>query len=202
MKAQMPPRCLALRLLAIAAITSALPLRAQDDEKLHAELRALNVVYENAINSGDLSPLAPLFTPETSGVVVENQEFKTLADLEGIYARFHAAFPGTVYHITMNPDLSQIYGNIAVAHGTCEETVKMSAGSFAYTSTWTAVLRRDDGKWTLIRSQVTMDPFGSSVVTFIVRKAKVTFGLGGLIVGLLAGIFVTRTLSRKQAAAA
>jgi ketosteroid isomerase-like protein len=202
MKPNMNARQLGRCLIGLALGFSARPLHAQNDENLHAELRILNTEYENAVNSGDLSPLASLFTPATSGVVVENQEFKTLADLKDIYARFNAGFPGTVYHIKMNPEPSQIYGNIAVAHGTCQETVKMPAGSFDYTSTWTAVLRRDDGKWTLIRSQVTMDPFGSSIVKFLVHKAETYFGLGGAGIGLLLGLLLGRMLVKKQGSTA
>jgi ketosteroid isomerase-like protein len=202
MKASMHPRNIARCLLALALGSSASGLHAQDEEKLHAELRNLNVAYENAINSGDLSALAPIFTPETSGVVVDNQVFKTLADLKEIYTRFHAEFPGTTYHITMDPDRSQIYGNIAVAHGRCQETVTMPAGSFAYTSTWTAVLRRDEGKWTLIRSQVTMDPFDSSIVKHLIHKAETYSGLAGAVIGLLLGLSVALLLPRKPSPAA
>jgi ketosteroid isomerase-like protein len=198
MKSPMNPRRLAPCLIALALIAVARPLSAQDNEKLHVELRTINSLYESAINSGDLTQLAPLFTPATSGVVVNNQEFKTLAELQDIYVKFHAAFPDTTYHIKMVPDRSQIFGDIAVAHGKCEESVVMPRGTFNYTSTWTAVLKRDNGAWTLVRSQVTMDPFDSPIVKFMVRKAQVTYGLIGLGAGLILGLVLSRVLDRQK----
>lgn len=184
----------------VALVTLSPRLFAEDESKIHDELRALHTVYENAINTGNLAPLAALFTPETSGVVVNNQTFSSFAELTAIYEKFHSSFPGTVYRIKMDPALSQLYGDIAVAHGTCEETVKMPVGEFAYTSHWTAVLRRSAGQWKLIRSQVTMDPFSSSIVEYFVRQAKLWFGLGGVIIGLAAGFFLARILARRRPA--
>ncbi|MCX6953886.1 MAG: nuclear transport factor 2 family protein, partial [Verrucomicrobia bacterium] len=180
-------RCLATLLAVAALFRWAVPLHAEDEAKLHDELRQLRTVYENAINSGDLTPLAGLFSPGSSGVVVNNQTFTSLAELKAIYEKFRGSFPGVVYRIKMDAAPSQIYGDIAVAHGTCEESVKLPVGDFSYTSNWTAVLRRVGGQWTLIRSQVTMDPFGSSIVDYLIRQTKLWFGLGGAVGGLVIG---------------
>lgn len=197
-------RLTALVSLFLAALAANLPgaLRAADDPKLHDELRALRGVYETAINTGNLTPLAPLFTAETSGVVVNNQTFTSLAELKAIYEKFHASFPGVVYTIKMDAAPTQIYGDIAVAHGTCEENAKMSVGHFGYKSHWTAVLRRSDGQWKLIRSQFTMDPFGNSIVEYFVRQAKLWFGIGGVLVGLAAGFLLARMIAGRRAVAA
>src|ERR1043166_2178984 len=146
------------------------------EEKLHAELRELKAVYEKAISSGDLAPLEALFAPDSSGVVVDNQPFKTFAELKGIYDRFRAQFPNLIYKITVNPELSQLYGDLAVARGTCDEYVKTNNGEFRYTSSFTAVLRRTDNGWKLVRSQVTMDPFGNSIVRTFLGGHKLYFG--------------------------
>lgn len=173
-----------------------------DEATLHAELRAWVPIYEKAISSGDLSPLEPLFDVGTSGVVVNNQTFKSFDELKAIYAKFYADFPGVVYKVTLNPEPSQLFGDLAVAHGTCDEYVKTAAGTeFTYTSTWTAVLRRVDGKWKLVRSQVTMDPFQNSIVQYFVKQAEMGYGLGGLAIGVIGGLLAGFLLKRKSARA-
>lgn len=201
------PLRLLRRLLAVALpvtwlALAAAPLRAATpaEEKLHDELRQLKALYEKAVNTGDFAPLEPLFAPDSTGIVVDGRLFKTFAELKAIDDRFRADFPGLVYKVTVNPELSQLYGNIAVAHGTADEYVKTSAGEFKYTSRFTAVLRRTDAGWKLIRSHVSMDPFRNSIVELFVARAKRYFGLGGIVLGVIAGIIIGRALGRKNAA--
>ena len=168
------------------------------NEKFHEELRQLKTLYEKAISTGDYAPLQSLFAPDTTGVVVDNQLFKTFAELKAIDERFRADFPGVVYRVTINPELSQLYGDIAVAHGTADEYVKTSAGEFTYTSRFTAVLRRTEAGWKLIRSQVTMDPFRNSIVQHFLSRTKIYFGTGALVVGLLVGFLIGRASGRRS----
>lgn len=189
-----------LRLLACSALlafTSAYAQPAAEPINYHGELRQLAATYETAINSGDLAPLAALFDTDTTGVTVDNQSFRSFAELKAIYDRFHADFPGVVYHIKLDPVPSLIDHDLAVAHGTAEEFVKTSAGEFSYTSTWTAVLRRTDTGWKLVRSQVTMDPFNNSIVRFLQKKAVITYGLGGIALGLALGVFLGLAFRRR-----
>lgn len=178
----------------LACIPSVHALIPTDD---HAELRALKTTYEKALSSGDLSPLESLFDANSSGVTVDNQSFHTFAELKAIYAKFHADFPGVVYQVALDAEPSLIEGNLAVAHGTAKESVKTSAGEFTYTSTWTIVLKRTDTGWKLVRSQVTMDPFNNSIVTFLQKKAVLTYGLGGIALGLALGIFLGLAFRRR-----
>jgi hypothetical protein len=163
----------------------------------HAELRELKTTYEKALSSGDLSPLESLFDANSSGVTVDNQSFHTFAELKAIYAKFHADFPGVVYQVALDAEPSVIEGNLAIARGTAKESVKTSAGEFTYTSTWTIVLRRTDAGWKLVRSQVTMDPFNNSIVTFLQKKAVLTYGLGGIALGLALGVFLGLAFRRR-----
>lgn len=183
----------------IVALFFSHPIAAASDEAaLHDELRQLKAVYENAINTGDFSQLESVFDAASSGVVVDNQPFKTPADLKAIYARFHASLPGVVYRIKLNPEKSLILDNLAVAYGTGEEYVKTDAGEFNYTTSFTAVLRRDDQqKWKLVRSQFTMDPFKNSVVQYFITKTKLYFGGGALGVGLIGGFILGRLFVPK-----
>lgn len=184
---------LAATLLSLAAAQAATPT----EDPRHEELRALKTTYETAISSGDLTPLAALFDEDSSGVTVDNQSFRTFAELKAIYDRFHADFPGVVYRIKLDAEPSLLAGDLAIAHGTAEEFVKTSAGEFTYTSTWTVVLRRTNAGWKLVRSQVTMDPFRNSIVTFLQKKSSLTYGLAALASGLALGLLLGLALRRR-----
>lgn len=188
-------------LLACALLFSSAALHAATPADYHAELRTLKTTYENAINSGELAPLASLFDADTTGVTVDNQSFRSFDELKAIYAGFHTAFPGVVYKIQLDAEPSQLFADVAITHGTAKEYVKTAAAEFTYTSTWTVVLRRTDSGWKLVRSQVTMDPFRNAIVGFFEQKAKVTYGIGGLVLGLLAGLLIALVLRRRNSSA-
>jgi ketosteroid isomerase-like protein len=166
---------------------SALP----DEETMHQELRGLKKTYEDAVNSGNLAPLAPAFGPQTSGVVATNEEFHTLAEMQQIFDNFKNTLgPGYIYRVTVHPERSLIYGDIAVARGTSDEYVKSKGHEFNLTTRWTAVLRRENGQWHLIRSQVSMDPFHNSVTDYFFASVKKVYGGGGLAIGLVLGLLL------------
>jgi hypothetical protein len=186
-----------LLVLTLASARAATPLT---EEALHAELRQLKTTYENALFSGDLTPLAPLFDAESSGVTVDNQSFRSFAELKAIYDRFHADFPGVVYRLKLDSAPALLVGPLAIAHGTAAESVTTAAGEFNYTSTWTIVMKRTDAGWKLVRSQVTMDPFRNSIVTFFQSRARLFYGLGGAAVGFALGLVFFAFLRRKKTA--
>jgi ketosteroid isomerase-like protein len=162
-----------------------------DEEALHQELRGLKKIYEDAVNSGNLAPLAPAFGPQTSGVVATNEEFHTLDEMQQIFDKFKNTLgPAYVYRVTLNPERSLIYGDIAVARGTSDEYVKSNGREFTLTTRWTAVLRRENGQWHLLRSQVSMDPFHNSVTDFFFASVKKIYGSGGLAIGLVVGLLL------------
>jgi ketosteroid isomerase-like protein len=174
-----------------------------DEEALHQELRDMKKIYEDAVNSGDMTPLAPIFNQETSGVVALNQEFHSLQEMQKIFDDFKKDLgPGYVYRVKLNPERSQIFGDIAVARGTSDEYAKSYGHEYNLTTRWTAVLRRENGHWRLIRSQVTMDPLHNSVLDAIISSITWTsLGWGaavGAVVGLIAGFGLGR-LGRKAA---
>ena len=78
------------RLLLACTLLFGSALHAATPADYHAELRALKTTYENAINSGDLAPLATLFDADTTGVTVDNQSFRSFAELKAIYELLEA----------------------------------------------------------------------------------------------------------------
>jgi ketosteroid isomerase-like protein len=179
------------------AATSALP----DEESLHQELRGLKKAYEDAVNSGNLAPLAPVFGPQSSGVVATNEEFHTLAEMQAIFDRFKNSLgPDYIYRVKLNPERSLIYGDIAVARGTSDEYVKSNGHEFNLTTRWTAVLRRENGQWHLLRSQVSMDPFHNSVTDHFFASVKRIYGGGGLAIGAVLGLLFGYFAGKRKSA--
>jgi hypothetical protein len=80
-----------------------------------------------------------------------------------------------------------IIGDLAIARGTSDEYIKSKGQEFNLTTRWTGVLRRENGKWHLLRSQVTMDPFRSSVIEYMFSVTKTLYGGGGIVLGLVLG---------------
>jgi ketosteroid isomerase-like protein len=175
-----------------ASSTSPTATPLPDEESLHQELRGMKKIYEDAVNSGDLKTLAPVFGPQTSGVVATNEEFHTLDDMQQIFDRFKSTLgPGYIYRVTLNPERSLIYGDIAVCRGTSDEYIKSGSGNeFKLQTRWTAVLRRENGQWHLLRSQVSMDPFHNPVSDYFFALTKKVYGGGGLAIGLIVGILI------------
>jgi len=182
---------------------AAAPTPLPDEEALHQELRDMKKIYEDAVNSGDLKTLAPVFGPQTSGVVATNEEFHTLDDMQQIFDRFKNTLgPGYTYRVTLNPERSLIYGDIAIARGTSDEYVKISNGhEFNLQTRWSAVLRRENGQWHLLRSQVSMDPFHNPVTEYFFASVKKIYGGGGLAIGLIVGILLGYLLRGRKTAA-
>jgi ketosteroid isomerase-like protein len=173
-----------------------------DEETLHQELRGLKKTYEDAVNSGNLAPLAPAFGPQTSGVVATNEEFHTLDEMQQIFDKFKSTLgPDHIYRVTLNPERSLIYGDIAVARGTSDEYVKSNGHEFKLTTRWTAVLRRENGQWHLLRSQVSMDPFHNSVTDYFFASLKKKYGGGGLAIGLVVGLLLGYLFAGRRKAA-
>ena len=95
-----------------------------------------------------------------------------------------------------------ISGDMAVAHGTAADRVVMKGKTYEYPSQWTAVLRKQDGQWKLVRIHSSMAPISNPFVAAAVSGTKTVWGLGAGAAGLVLGWFL-RSLKRpgKPAAA-
>src|SRR6185436_11014360 len=110
--------------------------------------------------------------------------------------------PGGRYTVTLEPELSTLLGDVALARGTTTDVVVTDRGEYRFKSQWTAVCRRVDGAWKILRVQGSMDPVGNPFVKKLVTTSAAWSGGGGgglgLLVGLVAGVLVGR---RRKAVA-
>lgn len=183
--------------LALVSTVTSLQAAAPEPD-LHAELRLIKDKYESAVNTGDFSQLAGLFAPDTSAVNVDGKPFRTIDDLKATLEAYRSAFPGIAFHVVLAPEPSQIYGDIAVAHGTIQQEVTTGSSHYTLPGTWTAVLRRANGTWKLIRAQGTIDPFANSIVEAQLDHTRWVYGGIALFAGLVMGLGLGRVRGNTQ----
>ncbi|MBC7855636.1 MAG: nuclear transport factor 2 family protein [Pirellulaceae bacterium] len=195
-------------LLALSAtmVPSALA-QERDDEADHQALREFKTLFEKAASENNLELMKPHLHQPFSVVTYTDREF---SDFEAFKARWQKTRDEIVgsgsYKVTLLPERSEIYGDIAIAHGDSENVLITGAGKeYHFTSHWTAVFRKVDGQWKIVRVHSSLDPFGNPMVVGEVWR-KVTqvgvgAGVGGLILGGLFAFMVLRRRARAVPAA-
>lgn len=174
----------------------ALPLCAREEDK--QALRDLKAVYEKAIATKDLELIKPHLASDFTAVMITADEVK---DYDGIKAYWKKVedFIGKdgTYTVTIEPDETIFQGDIAIAKGIAKEHVVRKGKTIGLVTKWTAIARKEEGKWKLVRIQATIDPVNNPIITAL-GKAKlwITGGVAA-IAGLLTGLLWRRIASAK-----
>ena len=172
-------------------------------EAEHEALRQLRAIYEGAIRDGRLENLAPYLADDFHGVMVTGRVVNGLGELKQYWSDIHQLMGnGGKYTTTLTPDLSVILGDVALARGTSADVVTTDTGQqYRFTSMWTAVLQKQDGRWKLRQAQGTIDPVDNPFVREFRRRAlQVAVAISGVI-GLVLGGLVLWFMRRRQARA-
>lgn len=72
---------------------------------------------------------------------------------------------GGTHTVSIEPDDTIFEGNIAIAKGIANEPVVRNGRIIDLVSKWTAIARKEEGKWKLVRLQATIDPVTNPIVT-------------------------------------
>lgn len=170
-------------IIGIVCCVSSIARADQDADR--AALRMIGTNYEDAANSGDLSKLKNDLSDQVTGVMVTGQPVAGYDGLVNYWKGIQELIgPGGSYHVALNPDRSDFIGDVAVCHGTADESVRLASGKeLNFSSYWTAVCHRENGKWKVVRMQATLDPVHNVFVLLQLKKAKVSYAIGGFIVG-------------------
>lgn len=175
-----------------------------EEEAAHNALRELRAIYEKAVNERRIELLEPHLDKEFSGVMITDAVVNNPQDLRA-YWQYILGLIGEngTYSTRLEPDLSWIHGDIAVAKGsTVDEVTTGSGDTYHFGSHWTAVLvHREDG-WKLRRIQATMDPIENVFVQASRRGTAMIAAAGGVLVGLLLGFAIGTLWARRKAAPA
>jgi len=191
---------IAVGMVAVCSLVLKPGLHGQDEAD-HEALRKIKAAYEDAIKSNDLKKMAPYLGQGVSGVMLTGEEVKGLEGLQAYWDKIKAMMgPGGQYEVTLKPEKSELFGDIALARGSTEDLVRTGAGkTYHFSSLWTAICRKDNGQWKVIRMQGTMDPIANPFVNARVQFTRMAYGIGGLVLGVIL-VVVTRLARRKAAA--
>ena len=184
-------------MLSCALLFASTDIRA-DEEADHAELRKIKAAYEEAVNKADPTKIAPYLSENVTGVMITGEEVKGFAGLEAYWKKIQQLMgPGGTYHVKVNADSTEFHGDVSISRGNTEDVVKLASGTeFRFTSFWTAVCRKENGAWKVVRMQATMDPVDNVFVKARVQTTKIAYGAIGVVSALLV-VFFARVLRRK-----
>jgi ketosteroid isomerase-like protein len=119
------------------------------EESDRAALRLIRTNYMEAVNSNDLSKIAPFLSQELTGVMVTGEEVKGVEGLKAYWNYVQSLVgPGGKYSVTVNVDKTDLYGDIAVARGKTDDLIRLGIGKeLRFNYYWTAVCRKENGTW-------------------------------------------------------
>jgi len=182
------------------------PAAAASEEAEHEALRQLRAVYEQAIRDNRVDALAPLLHNDFHGVMVTGRAVSGLGELQRYWTDIHALMgEGGRYTTTLKPELSVLIGDVALARGSSDDVVVTSEGrEFRFTSFWTAVLQKQNGRWQLRQAQGSIDPVNNPFVSEFTRRSlqlavAISAGSGILVGWGLAWLFRRRRAGRAAA---
>lgn len=191
-----------MRMLSVLLIACACaPARAQEDQEAdHAALREYKTLFEKAASENQLDLLKPMLHEPFSVVTYTDREF---TDFEAFKSRWQQTRDQIVgngsYKVTLKPERSEIYGDLAVARGDSDNVLVTAAGNeYRFTSHWTAVFRKVDGQWKVVRVHSSLDPFGNPMVVGEVKRRMLQVGCAAAIGGLIVGVVVAWLLARRR----
>ncbi len=168
----------------------ALPLSAQEEDK--QALRDLKAVYEKAVATKNLELIKPHLASDFSAVMITADEVKNYDGIKAYWKKVEEFIgkDGT-YTASIEPDDTIFQGDTAIAKGIAKEHVVRKGKSIDLVTKWTAIARKEEGKWKLVRIQATIDPVNNPIIR-VLNKGKLWLtggvaGVAGLLIGLLLG---------------
>ena len=162
------------------------------EEAEWVKIRALKSVYEDALSSNQIEKLRPYIAGNLRAVLVTGAEARSFEDLVKRNQEIHDLIgAGGSYGVKVNYEPGVMFGNLAVVHGTADETVVTGSGKrYEFVSRWLVNLIQEDGAWKLYRLQSTLNPSDNVFVHETVKYTRLYFGGGGLVIGALLGFIL------------
>jgi ketosteroid isomerase-like protein len=176
---------------------------AADQEADHAALRRFKPLFEQAINENRLELMRPHLDRPFSVVTYTDREF---TDFDAFQARWQQTrselLQGGRYTVTLDPDRSDIYGDVAVAHGNSDNLLVTGSGQeHRFSSHWTVVFHKVGGEWKIARAHNSLNPFDNPMLRAGVRRIVTRFAVGALVVGLVLGWVAATLVARRRSRA-
>lgn len=172
----------------------------EEDEADHEALRQLKAVFEDAVNNNQLDLLKPYLHDPFSIVTYTDRNFTDFDVFKTEWQkRRDSLLAGGSYTVELIPERSLLYGDIAITLGTSENVLVTGGGDvYRFPANWTAVCRKVDGAWKIVRTHSSMDPFGNPMILAGFRKTVIQYLIGGLVGGLVLGWISAKIFARLR----
>ncbi len=186
--------------LALVLLLGLATSAAADSEEDKQALRALARTFEEAIRQRDLGRFQAVLDPAFTGVVVTGE----VVDRASIKNFWDWAWgligPKGTWTVTVNPEPTTFFGDIAVARGSATDRIVTEGGrQWQFSWNWTAVIRKTDRGWKVVAAQGSMDPLGNVFVRAELEWTRILFGVGGVLAGLVVGAGAVFLARRRRA---
>jgi ketosteroid isomerase-like protein len=172
-----------------------------DDEADRAALRMIRTNYQDAVNSGDLSKFKNDLSKDVTGVMVTGRAVEGYDGLVAYWKEVQNLIgPGGTYHVTVNVDKTDLFGDVAVSRGMTDETVRLADGKeLNFNAYWTGVCHKEDGVWKVVRVEATLNPVDNVFVSLQLKKARLISSISSGITGIILALLIRSLFCRKKA---
>jgi ketosteroid isomerase-like protein len=190
-------------LLLVSCSVCNVAIAEEPDAQIHQELRGVLKQVESAINSGNYDAMLPVLS-ENLRITPINQEF--LSNRKEVSTYFNKWFGKGGYlkklEISFTPDaLTELSSDKTwgLVWGKGKEDYILADGrKFELQTRWTAVaVKEADGHWRIRSIHVGTNFLDNPILSMAENSAKYA-GIGGLVIGLLAGFGLAWLLRRRK----
>jgi ketosteroid isomerase-like protein len=166
----------------------------------HEALRNLKTVFENAINQNDMETIRPYLDDEFTVVTYTDREFTDFDAFKAQWVKTRKKLLGNgSYYVELIPHRSTIYDDTAIARGDSKNLMITECGeTYKFSAKWSAVCRKVDGEWKILRAHNSLDPFGNPILRRKVLKYGLILGVTAVAAGLALGATATYKLLKSS----
>ncbi|MSU59989.1 MAG: nuclear transport factor 2 family protein [Pedosphaera sp.] len=194
-------------IVSLIFVPTALPAQpsAPADTEAGQAITRLREGLVDSFNHGDIDRLLTYL--DTNAVVTwQNGEVcEGPAAVKAYYERMMKGDHPVVSKVTADPKIlgRQVQGDWAVSWGSLNDRFVLTDGrELPLDSRFTATIVRRGDRWLVSAFHVSVNAFENPVMALVIKKVSLLVGLGGLVIGLLVGVVVTRCLRRPKSGAA
>lgn len=175
-----------------------------NEDPRHNELRAVLTNLQKALNDKDIEKVKSYLNPNVNVIYQNGEVADGIGTVEAFYKRMLTGDNPVLkeYSVSVNVDkLSEFYGdNTAVAYGSTIDSLSFTGGSkMEVPSRWTATLFKQNGQWKIVSIQFGVNVFDNPVLS-TAKKSITYFSIGGVIAGLILGMFISRLIKKRKLA--
>ena len=185
--------------------TAASPLLNQDDPQ-EKQILALRERVTTAVAEKNVEVLLEHLHADFVLTAQDGLKLRVIRKHAGIREYFERLFSGdeaTLKSVRANIVVEEIQrpqaGEVALANGNSDDHYVMrSGGEYDLKTRWSATLIMDQGQWKLINLHVSSDAFDNPIFN-AAKSSLIRVGSIGLMIGLVAGLILTKVLTRRAA---